>query len=175
MIISTNPEHIEGDPLDRGHGDEDVGRLRRVDQPVANHHHLQTWAVLVRLPNPLAFGKEVMWGTWLGWSLRLSDFTWWLTIIAMSTVIKVIKWSPLEGDIRRQHSWPSPVDGWRLAQTGGWKLDNFRRQTVLIEMEMNHQIRNEPALTWQGDFVSSFWSGSWSCYRSWSWSWSTSL
>ena len=32
MEVSTNPEHIEGDPLDGGHGDEDVGRLRGVDQ-----------------------------------------------------------------------------------------------------------------------------------------------
>ena len=45
MVVSTHPEHIEGDPLDGGHQDQDVGRLRRVHHTVTNHHHLQTWLV----------------------------------------------------------------------------------------------------------------------------------
>ena len=53
------------------------------------------------------------------------------------------KGAPLEGEIRRQHSWSSRVDGWQWGQTAGWKLDNFVSQPVLIEMEMNHQIKNE--------------------------------
>ena len=88
MEVSTNPEHIEGDPLDGGHGDEDVGRLRGVDQPIANHHHLQSWFVFeihsfhLHLPGRLRYMKVML-------------------LIMM--VIRV-KWPPLEGDIQRQHS-----------------------------------------------------------------------